>query len=138
MQKIYTRLSIAVILLSILFSGIITCTLFPTNYLSGTLVKSEVDGKTAYIKLVVKGGTYTAAPIYYTTTVFSEGSASFSKSYVKVDEYTVWIFIDTNDNAAGDGTSLPDSGDYVIAEGRDIDMASDQTVNVDEGDWVVF
>jgi len=112
--------------------------MFPTNYLSGTLNKSGADGKTAYVKLVVKGGEYTAAAIYYTTTVFSGGSTPFSISYVKADTYTVWVFIDINDNAVGDGTSVPDAGDYVISSGRDINMESDQTVNVYEGDWVLL
>jgi len=56
-----------------------------------------------------------------------EGNASFSKSYVKQDKYTAWVFIDINDTAARDGTSLPDPEDYVIPSGRDINMDSDQT-----------
>ena len=136
MSKSFHKLSFTFFLLSTLTLGMIACnTLFPTNFLSGTLTKSGVEGKTAYVKVVARGAAYTAEPLYFTTTDFSEGSASFSISYVKADEYTVWIFIDANDTAAGDETSLPDPGDYGTDGGRDINMASDQTVNVGESDW---
>ncbi|MBN2322303.1 MAG: hypothetical protein JXQ30_01100 [Spirochaetes bacterium] len=139
MRKEPIRMPLTVFLLSALILVMAACNiLFPANYLSGTLTKSDVNGKTAYVKVVARGEGYTAAPLYFTTAVFSEGSASFSITYVKADVYTVWIFIDANDTAAGDETSLPDSGDYGTDGGRDIDMSSDQTVEVGESEWILF
>jgi hypothetical protein len=74
----------------------------------------------------------------YSASSTRKSSVSLSIGYVKADEYTVWIFIDANDTAAGNETPLPDPGDYGTDGRRDIDMSSDQTVDVGEGEWILL
>ena len=108
--------------------------------LSGSLTKSGItDGRFAYTKLVAQGGAATDAALYWAkSTAFNSGTATYSITDITQATYTQYIFIDVNNNATGDGTSLPDSGDYGGAVPVDVIMNSDQTSDWPNGSWVLM
>ncbi len=106
--------------------------------LSGTLTKSGVpDGTRAYLKLVARGQSSTAPALYFTSSApFALGKATYSVSGVKDGSYTGWAFIDMNGNAAGDATSMPDTGDYATAHGGEITVQGDTVADIPEVAWI--
>jgi hypothetical protein len=105
--------------------------------LSGSLTKSGItNGRYAYTKLVAQGGAPTDAALYWArSTAFSGGTATYSIIDITQANYTQYIFIDTDADAAGDATSLPDSGDWGGPGAVNVTMNSDQTSDFAEGSW---
>jgi len=129
-----------VVLLSLL---IMSCTnagsSSPMTYtLSGTLSKTGVsDGVFGYVKLVVHGGAGDATALYWArSSQFVSDVATYSITSIAEGSYTGYAFIDTNDNAAGDGTSMPDSGDWATDGGGDFAINTDQVFDLPDGAWI--
>jgi hypothetical protein len=103
--------------------------------LSGSFMKSGItDGRFAYTKLVAQGGAPTDATLYWTrSAAFSAGEATYSIANIQQATYTQHSFIDTDNDAAGDATSFPDSTDWVVS--GDVTMDSDQIEVYLEGSW---
>jgi len=110
----------------------------PSGYtLSGTLTQSAANGKITYLKLVAQGDFYTATALYRTnSTVFSGGSATYSKSGIAAGFYTAYVFIDMNGNANA-SDPLPDTGDYFTTT-IVIFTTLDITQNIAEFSWGTF
>jgi hypothetical protein len=111
----------AVVLLSL---SITSCTgsgsSAPTYTLSGTLTKTGVaDGVFGYVKLVAHGGLGSDAALYWArSSEFLSEAATYSIAAIAEGSYTGYAFIDTNGDAAGDATSMPDEiGDWVTDGG---------------------
>ena len=111
-----------------------TCTL------SGSVATPAIapivpDGTYVYLKLVANGGSSGASAVYWTRAQFSGGTASYSISGIASGVYTGWVFIDMNDNAPNNSTAMPDTGDYGLQTGQQIDISSDRTQNVGPNGW---
>jgi hypothetical protein len=104
--------------------------------LSGTLTKSGIaDGTRAYVKLVAQGGAPTDAALYWAiSSAFSGETATYVIDDIDSGTYTQYSFIDVDGSATGDGTSMPDAGDW-MAGGNDVVINTDQTSDVGETDW---
>ncbi|HOX31623.1 MAG TPA: hypothetical protein PLB91_04790 [Spirochaetales bacterium] len=104
--------------------------------LSGTLTQPDaIDGRFAYLKLVASDGDSSSPALYWTkSTAFSGGSATYSLGGIEEGAYVGYAFIDDNGNAAGDGTSEPDVGDWAT-EGQAISISSDMTANIPAEAW---
>jgi len=121
-----------------------------TGYtLSGTLtvannegvptIEAATAGDFAYLKLVVFGGTELDDALYFArSTAFSGNQATYSFSDVAEGPYTGWVFIDANHNAAGDETSMPDTGDYVTDGGGDITITGDKEFDLTAESWIPY
>ncbi|MBN2497207.1 MAG: hypothetical protein JXR96_21620 [Deltaproteobacteria bacterium] len=111
-----------------------------TYTLSGNAILSSApDGVIAYLKLVVSGGSGNAEALYYAVSEpFSGGQAAYSVSGIEAGSYTGHAFVDMNGNAAGDGSSMPDSGDYVSSEGHDILIDGDKQEDIPEAAWILY
>ena len=109
-----------------------------TTTLSGTLTKSGVaDGTYAYLKLVAQGAAVTSTTLFWTrSTAFSSGHATYALADIKHGVYTGYAFIDVNGNAAGNASSMPDSGDWGTNGGQNFDMSKDQTGDLPEQTWI--
>ena len=106
-----------------------------TYTLSGTLTKAGVAGVRAYLKLVAWGAPENTAPLYFTSSsVFSNGTASYTITGVTAGRYYGYAFIDMNGNAAGGATSIPDIGDYTTGPGE-ISVHQDTTAHIPDGGW---
>jgi hypothetical protein len=110
-----------------------------TYILSGTLTKTGVpDGVFGYVKLVVQGGAGDAAALFWDkSSPFISGTAAYSIAAIAEGSYTGYAFIDTNGDAAGDGTSMPDDiGDWETDGGGDFTIDADQTYDLPDGAWI--
>ena len=105
--------------------------------LSGTLTQPDaIAGSFAYLKLVASDGDSSSPALYWTkSTAFSDGSATYSLGGIEEGDYLGYAFIDVDGNAAGDGTSEPDVGDWATA-GQAISISSDMTVDINEWDEI--
>jgi outer membrane protein assembly factor BamE (lipoprotein component of BamABCDE complex) len=112
MKKTSFRLLLAIgsVLLTLMLAG---CPTEQTFTLSGSFMKSGIaNGTYAYTKLVAQGGLETDAALYWTrSAAFSGDEATYSIDDIQQGTYTQHSFIDTDNDAAGDATSLPDTGD---------------------------
>jgi hypothetical protein len=107
--------------------------------ISGTLSKSGVaDGTYGYVKLVASGGAATAPALYWGRAPFSGGKASYSVPGIASGTYSGWGFIDVNKDAAGDGSSQPDAGDWATSTSQTISMTADQVVDLPEVAWTTL
>jgi hypothetical protein len=111
-----------------------------TYQLTGTLTKTGVQGRYAYLKLVQQGLNGDAAAIYWTrSTAFDvSGNARYAITGIRKGTYTGYAFIDANVNAAGDGTSQPDDGDLTVDQGRDFTFGEDQVGDIPDNAWIAF
>lgn len=131
----------AVVLLSL---SITSCTgsgsSAPKTYtLSGTLTKIGVaDGVFGYVKLVAHGGSGGDAALYWArSSQFLSEAATYSIAAIAEGSYTGYAFIDTNGDAAGDATSMPDNiGDWATDGGGDFVINSDRVYDLPDGAWV--
>jgi ABC-type phosphate transport system substrate-binding protein len=112
----------------------------PTATISGAITQSNApDGVKCYMKLVAHGGSSSAAALYFAaSSEFSGGQATYSMPGVKHGSYTGYAFIDMNNNAAGDNTSMPDAGDYVTDEGGDVVIDGDWVSDIPQEAWILL
>ena len=111
-----------------------TATVSGTAYLS-----TAPDGVKVYMKLVASGADSTATALYFTASEpFSSGEATYTLTGVENGSYTGYAFIDMNENAAGDDTSMPDDGDYVTDGGGDLVVNGDTVSDIPEVAWVAY
>jgi len=109
-----------------------------TYTLSGNLIKSGVSGVRGYLKLVAPGAPSTSAPKYWTSsTVFSNGTATYTFSGVATGSYDGYAFIDMNGSSAGGASAFPDAGDWTAGPGE-ITITGNQVQNVQEDDWELY
>jgi hypothetical protein len=114
----------------------------PTYTLTGTLnctttrgPVNPANGKTAYLKLVSAGGDSTADALYGTSTVFSDANASYSVSGVAKGTYSLWVFIDMDDDAVSPNYHA-DQLDYILSASKTVDVTGDTSKNILDVDWV--
>ena len=104
-----------------------------TYTLSGTLNKANVNGVYAYLKLVAPGGAAADKALYWAkSSQFALGAATCAVANIAEGRYTGYAFIDANRTAAGDGTSMPDAGDYATSGGKDFTIDSDQAFDLSD------
>lgn len=114
----------------------------PKTYtLSGTLTRVHAtvpDGVFAYVKLVVHLGEGDAEALYWAkSSPFVSGVGAYSITRIVGGSYTGYAFIDTNGDAAGDGTSMPDTiGDWATDGGGDLIIDSDKIFDLPDDAWV--
>ncbi len=108
-----------------------------TYTLNGVITKSGVDDSVmVYLKLVSKNGNVTDIALFSATAIFSGGGTPYSVKKIKEGEYKLYAFIDINNNAAGDETSVPDTGDYVTSTYVNIDDY--KTLDIRDNAWSVY
>ena len=117
-------------------------TLSGTLYVSNTYndgIEAATDGDFAYLKLVAAGGSSEDPALYWTrSTAFSGNQATYSFSDVAEGPYTGWVFIDANRNAAGDETSMPDTGDYVTDGGGNVTITANTEFDLPAESWIPY
>lgn len=105
--------------------------------LSGIIINDLAKGKIVYIKLVSAGAGYEAEAEYWTKADIDCGYVYYNIPQITYHEYTLWVFIDINNNAAGNENSLPDPGDYYFTRNSVI-SGDDTKVVIDIDEWLVF
>jgi hypothetical protein len=105
---------------------------------SGNFIKSGVDGKFGYGKLVAgPGGAVTDETLASAkSAAFSGGQAAFSMDDVDEGKYTAYAFIDVDGDASA-SNPMPDSGDWATNGGDEISVSDDFSKDVPETAWVL-
>lgn len=106
---------------------------------SGTLNhNTATNGTKAYAKLVAPGGNEQSQALYFASTSFSGNEATYTVSGIAGGTYNLYCFVDLDGNAAGDSSSMPDSGDDYIYE-LNVAINADLTgQDVETGDWIRY
>ncbi|MBP7584376.1 MAG: hypothetical protein KBA61_10105 [Spirochaetes bacterium] len=110
-----------------------------TYSVSVLMVKSGVDGRNGFVRIVDAGGTCQDTAQYWGSAAFASGQSLVTIEQVGGGSYFACVFIDT-DNSSGIATasSVPEEGDLWFNTADNIEVKDDIYITVNEGDWDTY
>ncbi len=122
----------------LLVVSVVSCTEDTTYSVSVLMVKSGVDGRNGFVRLVDAGGTCQDSAQYWGSTVFGSGQALVTIEQVGSGSYFACVFIDTDTSSDITASSVPEDGDLWFNTGDNIEVKDDIYITVNEGDWDTY
>ena len=133
------RVKQIVFMMIVLIVIMLSCETEPGDVFTITITANKTgvtDGTKAYGKIIAPGDGPEGEALYSIEAVFTDGAVSGTIPEVPAGTYSVYVFIDVNDNA-DTAKPLPDTGDFVFSS-EDYEVTGDQTVTIEDADWEAY